>query len=90
MEIFSGNTSGPKAFTQIVTPVRKRFGITDVVFVGDRGMITAKRIKEGFRRKNGVEGISALHTDGIQSLVDAGKISRSHFDINDRAEVPDE
>lgn len=90
MEIFSGNTAGPKAFTQFVAPVRKRFGITDVVFVGDRGMITAKWIKDDFRSKKGVEGISALHTDGIESLVDAGKISRSHFDINDRAEVPDE
>ena len=33
VEVFPGNTADLKAFTSIVTQVRKRFGITNVVFV---------------------------------------------------------
>ena len=69
---------------------RKRFGITNVVFVGDRGMITTKRINEVLRDVDGLEWISALRTEGIRSLMDAGKISRSLFDEKDLAEITDE
>jgi transposase len=61
-----------------------------VVFVGDRGMITTKRINEDLRGKDGLEWISALRTEGIQSLVDAGKINRSLFDETDLAEITDD
>jgi hypothetical protein len=46
IEVFSGNTADPTTFTAQVKKIRKRFGIDRVVFVGDRGMITSKRIKE--------------------------------------------
>ena len=90
VEVFPGNTADPKAFTSIVAQVRKRFGITNVVFAGDRGMITTKRINEDLRDVDGLEWISALRTEGIRSLVDAGKISRSLFDETDLAEITDE
>lgn len=90
VEVFPGNTADPKAFTSIVAQVRKRFGITNLVFVGDRGMITTKRINEDLRGVDGLEWISALRSDGIRSLVDAGKISRSLFDEKDLAEISDE
>ena len=83
VEVFPGNTADPKAFTSIVAEVRQRFGITNVVFVGDRGMITTKRINEDLRDVDGLEWISALRTEGIRSLMDAGKISRSLFDEKD-------
>ena len=90
VEVFPGNTADPKAFTSIVAQVRKRFGITNVVFVGDRGMITTKRINEDLRDVEGLEWISALRSEGIRSLVDAGKINRSLFDEKDLAEITDE
>ena len=83
VEVFPGNTADPKAFTSIVAQVRKRFGITNLVFVGDRGMFTSKRINEDLRDVEGLEWISALRSDGIRSLVDAGKISRSLLDEKD-------
>jgi len=58
VEVFPGNTADPKAFTSIVTQVRRRFGITNVVFVGDRGMITTKRINEDLRDVDGLELLS--------------------------------
>ena len=55
VEVFPGNTADPKTFTRIVAEVRKRFGITNVVFVSDRGMITTKRINEDLRDMGGLE-----------------------------------
>lgn len=90
VDVFPGNTADPKTFTPLVAEVRKRFGITNIVFVGDRGMITTKRINEDLRGKDGLEWISALRTEGIQALVDAGKINRTLFDETDLAEITDE
>jgi transposase len=87
VEVLPGNTSDPKAFTRIVERVRKRFGIKTVVFVGDRGMITSARINEDLRDVEGLDWISALRTEGIRKLVDAGYVSRSLFDECDLAEI---
>jgi transposase len=87
VEVLPGNTSDPKAFTQMVDRVRKRFGIKTVVFVGDRGMITSARINEDLRDVEGLDWISALRTEGIRKLVDAGHVDRSLFDERDLAEV---
>ncbi|HRA89919.1 MAG TPA: IS1634 family transposase, partial [Planctomycetaceae bacterium] len=53
-------------------------------------MITSKRIDEDLRDVEGLEWISALRSDGIRSLVDAGKIDRSLLDEKDLAEITDE
>src|SRR5215470_8071528 len=45
VRVFPGNTGDPATFTEAVTVVREKFGITDAVMVGDRGMITSARIK---------------------------------------------
>jgi transposase len=90
VEVFPGNTADPKAFTQFVGHVRQRFGIESVVFVGDRGMITSARINEDLREVDGLEWISALRSDAIRKLVNAGHVDRSLFDEKDLAEITDE
>jgi len=87
VEVFPGNTADPTTFTEIVSRVRKRFGIGCVVFVGDRGMITSARIREDLRDVEGLDWISALRSDGIRKLVDAKLIQRSLFDEQDLAEI---
>lgn len=87
IEVLPGNTADPNAFSNLVQRVRERFGIERVVFVGDRGMITSKRINEDLRDVDGLDWISALRTEGIRSLVDAGKVDRSLFDEKDLAEI---
>lgn len=62
--------------------VRKRFGIERVVLVGDRGMITSKRINEDLREVEGLDWISALRSEGIRKLIDKG--GRPHWDQNER------
>jgi transposase len=87
IEVFPGNTSDPPTFTTIVARVRKRFGINRIVFVGDRGMITTARINEDLRGVEGLAWISALRSEGIRKLMEAGTIGMSLFDRQDLAEV---
>lgn len=87
IEVLPGNTADPNAFSNLVQRVRERFGIERVIFVGDRGMITSKRIDEDLRITQGLDWISALRTEGIRALVDAGKVARSLFDEKDLAEI---
>jgi transposase len=90
IEVFPGNTADPTTFTQIVATTRKRFGINRIVFVGDRGMITSARINQDLRGVEGLDWISALRTEGIRQLCEAGTIQLPLFDKQDLAEVTSE
>jgi transposase len=87
IEVFSGNTGDPTTFTAQVNNIRRRFGIQRVVLVGDRGMITSKRIDEDLRDVEGLEWITALRNDSIKKLVEENTIQLSLFDERDLAEV---
>jgi transposase len=87
IEVFSGNTADPTTFTAQVNTIRNRFGITRVVLVGDRGMITSKRIDEDLREVDGLDWITALRNNSIQKLVEQKTIQLSLFDERDLAEV---
>ncbi|MCA9127639.1 MAG: IS1634 family transposase [Planctomycetales bacterium] len=87
IEVFPGNTADPTTFSAQVNKVRRRFGLTRVVMVGDRGMITSKRINEDLRDVEGLEWISALRSDGIKKLVKKQSIAKSLFDEQDLAEI---
>ena len=45
VRVFPGNTADPTAFTAIVQTVKDTFKLTDMVMVGDRGMITSARVE---------------------------------------------
>lgn len=87
IEVFSGNTADPTTFTAQVNTIRKRFGLRRVVLVGDRGMITSKRIDEDLRDVEGLDWITALRNDSIKKLVEQKTIQLSLFDERDLAEV---
>jgi hypothetical protein len=87
VEVFSGNTGDPTTFTAQVNKIRQRFGITRVVLVGDRGMITSKRINEDLREVEGLDWITALRNESIKKLVEQKTIQLSLFDERDLAEV---
>jgi transposase len=87
IEVFAGNTSDPTTFSQQVAKVRERFSLQRVVFVGDRGMITSQRIDQDLRGVDGLDWITALRSDKIRALTNAGSIQPSLFDEKDLAEV---
>jgi Transposase DDE domain len=87
VEVFAGNTADTKTLSAQITKVRRRFGVHRVVFVGDRGMITSRRIDEELRGVDGLDWITALRADTIRLLAEQGVIQPSLFDERDLAEV---
>jgi len=45
-EVFPGNTSDVDTFKQIIAAIRKRFNLTRVIFIGDRGMVSKKLLDQ--------------------------------------------
>ena len=45
-QVFEGNTADQSVALSQVDALREKFGVREIVFVGDRGMITSKRIEE--------------------------------------------
>ncbi len=87
VEVFKGNTADPKTLGAQIKKVRRRFGIERVVFVGDRGMITSKRIDEELRSVDGLDWITALRADNIKKLASQKVVEPSLFDERDLVEV---
>ena len=97
VRVFPGNTGDPGAFTEIVDVVRKKFGLQEMVMVGDRGMITSARIQamnqldDGTARPDPYEWITALRAPAIRKLMaDDGPLQLSLFDEQDLAEITSE
>ena len=87
IEVFEGNTADPATLGAQVQKIRGRFHIERLVLVGDRGMITSKRIEETLRDIDGLDWVSALRADNIKTLVQQGIIQPSLFDKRDIIEV---
>src|SRR6516225_7591462 len=87
VRVFPGNTGDPASFTEAVDLVRDKLGITDVVMVGDRGMITSARIR-AVKQVPGMAWITCLRAPAIRRLAeDGGPLQLSLFDIQDLAEI---
>jgi len=87
VEVFEGNTADPKTVPAQVKKLRERFGLKQVVFVGDRGMITSARIREDLADDQGLNWITALRATSIQKLAADGALQPSLFDTTDLAEI---
>jgi hypothetical protein len=86
IEVFAGNTGDPKTVSSQVTKVKDRFGISRVVLVGDRGMLTAARLREDVRPE-GLDWITALRAPQVKKLVRDGDLQLTLFDQTDLAEI---
>lgn len=89
VEVFDGNTADPSTLGQQVEKVRQRFHVERVVFVGDRGLITAARIRDDLAPLPGLAWITALRAPQIQALLASGSLQLSLFDQRDLAEITD-
>jgi hypothetical protein len=86
IEVFAGNTGDPTTVASQVTKVKDRFGITRVVLVGDRGMLTAARLREDVVPE-GLDWITALRAPQVKKLVRDGDLQLTLFDEQDLAEI---
>ena len=88
VEVFAGNTADPVAFTSAVRTVVDRFGLNEIVLVGDRGMITTARIAAIKDSDPGLGWITALRAPAIRKLAaDTGPLQLSLFDQTNLAEI---
>lgn len=85
-EVYPGNTGDPTTVPDQVDKLRKRFGLTRVVLVGDRGMLTQTQI-DTLKQYPGLGWISALRFADIRTLADAETLSPTLFDQRHLAEI---
>ncbi len=89
VEVFEGNTADPKTLASQINKIRTRFGLSRVVIVGDRGMITEARIRDDLRCEPGIDWITALRAPAIRKLVQNDSLQLSLFEEKDLAEISD-
>ncbi len=92
IRVFDGNTADPTAFIEAVKIMREKFKLTEMVMVGDRGMITTARINA--IRENNVENghqlgwLTALRAPAIKALAaEDGPLQPTLFDEQNLAEI---
>lgn len=86
IEVVEGNVGDPATIPAQVEKLKNRFGLERVVVVGDRGMVTAARIREDVSTV-GYDWISALRHGAILPLIEAKIITPSLFDEQGIAEI---
>lgn len=78
VKVFKGNTSDPTTVSSQIEVLKKRFGIEDVVFVGDRGMVKSKG-KQALK-ESGLKYITALTNPQVRRLLNQNILQPDLFD----------
>lgn len=76
--VFAGNTADPTTVAAQIRIVKEQFGVEELVFVGDRGMVKSKG-KQALEQA-GLRYISALTDPQIRRLLSAGTLQLGMFD----------
>lgn len=84
VEVFEGNTSDVTTVPTQIKKMAERFGVSDVTFVGDRGMV--KRIPIELLESHGWHYITAITKPQIESLIRKNVFQLDMFD-DELAEV---
>jgi hypothetical protein len=89
IRVFAGNTSDSVAFGEIIPVVRDKFGLGEVILVGDRGSVTKVRIRQ-LQALPGAGWITALRAPAIAALArDDGPLQMSLSGDQNFAEITD-
>src|SRR3954454_24776343 len=75
VQVYPGNTGDPKTVPDQVEALTKRFGLSRVVLVGDRGMLTRTQI-DVLKEHPGLGWISALRSGSIRRFFADGHLVR--------------
>ena len=79
VQVYPGNTGDPKTVPDQVETLTKRFGLSHVVLVGDRGMLTQTQI-DVLKEHPGLGWISALRSGSIRRLLADGLLVRNDLE----------
>src|SRR5215472_323911 len=78
IDVFPGNTQDPHTFAAQVNKVKARFGVTEITFVGDRGMIKGQPIED--LATQGFHYITAITKPQIDKLLRTGIFQMDLFE----------
>ena len=79
ISVHEGNTADPQTLMPEVERLSEAFGLSQVVMVGDRGMISQKAI-DTLRGQEGIGWITALKSSAIRVLIEQGNLQLDLFD----------
>jgi transposase len=86
VSVYAGNTGDPTTVADQIEKLREKFGLSQVVMVGDRGMLTQPQI-EKLKQYDGMGWITALTSTAIRELVNEGALQLSLLDEKNLAEI---
>lgn len=86
VSVYAGNTGDPATVADQIEKLREKFGLSQVVLVGDRGMLTQPQIDK-LKQHAGMGWITALTSTAIRNLVDEGALQLSLLDEKNLAEI---
>src|SRR5499426_3855620 len=78
IEVFPGNTQDPQTFAAQINKVKGRFGVQEITFVGDRGMIKSQQIED--LAQQGFHYITAITKPQIEKLLRTGTFQMELFE----------
>jgi Transposase DDE domain len=88
VEVFTGELHDDKTLPAQITKLKDRFGLSRVIVVADRGMVTKANI-EILAEADGVDWITALKAPTIKKLARSGVFQPSLFDEQNLGEITD-
>jgi hypothetical protein len=77
-EVFPGNTHDPHTVAAQVAKLKARFGVQEITFVGDRGMIKSQQIED--LAKQGFHYITAITKPQMEKLLRTGTFQMELFE----------
>lgn len=87
VEIFKGSTSDQTTVLNEIKKLSEQYGLKDIIFIGDRGLLTQKRIDEV--NAEGFKTITALTHTQIKTLIKKENITAKQFIKNKIVEIRD-
>ena len=78
IEVFPGNTPDPHTVAAQVAKLKARFGVQEITFVGDRGMIKSQQIED--LAQQGFHYITAITKPQIEKLLRTGTFQLELFE----------
>ena len=88
VQVFKGNASECGTLGEQVAKVQERFGLKQVIFVADRGILRSARIKDDLLPSE-LDWVTALRRPAINDLIKRGAFQPSLFEEVDLAEISD-
>jgi Transposase DDE domain len=86
VDVFDGATQDHQTVPAQLETLKTRFGLSSVVLVADRGMVTRANL-DAMRAAEGVDWITALKAPRVKNLAKTGAFQPSLFDETNLAEI---